>query len=255
MLPPTDTIREQLFQVGLSPSRNWLEECISALAPNSHVDSVFLQALYHDLRDVVREWDRPGASQPPSYYPILPPAPTEIRRVVTESMQSHYQYKGSVPATFRLLVQIEEHMDVCLSAQQRLEQGGPTDTNQQRQRCFKFLFSDGYPPMDHHGNPSLELLPFVGMEVSPIHSLPVNANAGIKVLLHGPIEFRHGIAMCHPGNTTVMGGHVDAWVDVQRGALEKAKRAAGVGIDPTIKALIWNNQIEHESEEAQGMNN
>jgi len=46
--------------------------------------------------------------------------------------------------------------------------------------------------------------------------------------------------MLHEGNTLVLGGSVDSLVDIQRKALVDARKEAGVGVDPTVRALIWN---------------
>jgi RecQ mediated genome instability protein len=60
------------------------------------------------------------------------------------------------------------------------------------------------------------------------------------LLLHGPIDIRLGVLMLNEGNTTVLGGSVQSMVDVQIKARAQAQRLAGVGVDPTVKALIWN---------------
>jgi len=46
--------------------------------------------------------------------------------------------------------------------------------------------------------------------------------------------------MLDPGNATVLGGCIPGLVRLQRKAMEMAAKLAGVGIDPTVRALIWN---------------
>ncbi|GAX13666.1 hypothetical protein FisN_14Lh318 [Fistulifera solaris] len=227
-------IRQQLLEVaGVSPSSHWLEDCRTALqvsGQGTNADSYLYQILYHDLRDVVRELD-----QQENYGP-LSEAAIALRQAQAQSMQASHQYKALLSSSFRLLVQLEEILDVSVNAQARYENGpassaSPTPVGNQQKRCLKMVYSDGY---DHN-----EIL--VAAETSPIPSLSVQSRAGCKVILSGPIQFRHGIALWNSTTTLVLGGEVEALVQVQKAAIEQAKRVAGVGIDPTIKALLWNN--------------
>jgi len=42
------------------------------------------------------------------------------------------------------------------------------------------------------------------------------------------------------GNCVVAGGEVESWKLIRMKAKERAQRERGLGVDPTIKALIWN---------------
>ena len=89
------------------------------------------------------------------------------------------------------------------------------------------------------------------METSPISNLSVNSKAGMKLLLRGAIPCRHGILMCNNDHVQVLGGSVVSLVEIQRKAMEQAKKVAGVGIDPTIKALIWHPEGANDGEEGE----
>ncbi|GAX23508.1 hypothetical protein FisN_14Hh318 [Fistulifera solaris] len=228
-------IRQQLLEfAGVSPSSHWLEDCRAALQVSGQeqiTDSYLHQILYHDLRDVVRELDEQENYGPLSEVAIA------LRQAQAQSMQASHQYKALLPSSFRLLVQLEEILDVSVNAQARYENGpasnaSPTPVGNQQKRCLKMVYSDGYD--------SNEIL--VATETSPIPSLSVQSRAGCKVILMGPIQLRHGMALWNSTTTLVLGGEVEALVQIQKAAIEQAKRVAGVGIDPTIKALIWNNQ-------------
>jgi hypothetical protein len=211
-----------------------MEDCRAALqvsGQGENADSYLHQILYHDLRDVVRELD-----QQENYGP-LSEAAIALRQAQAQSLQATNQYKALLPSSFRLLVQLEEILDVSVNAQARYENGpasnaSPTPVGNQQKRCLKMVYSDGY---DYN-----EIM--VATETSPIPSLSVQSRAGCKVILTGPIQLRHGMALWNSTTTLVLGGEVESLVQVQKAAIEQAKRVAGVGIDPTIKALIWNNQ-------------
>ena len=231
-------IRQQLLEVaGVSPSSHWFDDCRAALqlSGQGHSSDAFLQQiLYHDLRDVVREL---AESDHPEYYGSLSEGALDLRQAQAQSMLASNQYKAVLPSSFRLLVQLEEILDVSANAQARYEHGpasnaSPTSVGNQQKRCLKIVYSDGYD--------NDEIL--VATETSPIPSLSVQSRAGCKVILTGPIQVRHGMALWSHTTTFVLGGEVEALVQVQKAAIEHAKRVAGVGIDPTIKALIWNNQ-------------
>lgn len=231
-------IRQQLLEVaGVIPSSHWFEDCRAALqlSGQGHSSDAFLQQIiHHDLRDVVREL--PESDQQENYGP-LSEAAVALRQAQTQSMLASNQYKALLPSSFRLLVQLEEILDVSVNAQARYEHGpasnaSPTPVGNQHKRCLKIVYSDGYD--------SQEIL--VATETSPIPSLSVQSKAGCKVILTGPIQLRHGMALWDSNTTFVLGGEVESLVQVQKAAIEQAKRLAGVGIDPTIKALIWTNQ-------------
>ena len=232
------TVRQSLLETaGVQPSSHWLEDCQTALGASSEPDAILQQILHHDLRDVVRELNNEenGISE----------AAAALRRAQAQSLQPP-DCKAQLPDTFRLLVQVEEFVDVSVNAQVRLTHGPtsttePTAVGNQQKRCLKLLISDGYP---------FDTL-LVALEISPIPAISAHSHAGLKILLSGAIQIRHGVCMLHPGNTTVLGGQVPELVEIQRKALEQAKRVAGVGVDPTVKALIWNPD-QGLDEEGQG---
>ena len=171
----------------------------------------------------------------------------------------------ALPPDFCLLLQAEECTDVARNAEGRLGganaggNGGPPNQQQQQQwqgrgggggskRLLKILGSDGYyahglatPPApaaasNNDQQQQLQEHSIVLMETAPIPALSADAPSGIKLLLHStspehPITVRRGIVQIHPGNCTVLGGHVPHLVDVQRKAREMAQRRAGVGVD------------------------
>ena len=208
------------------------------------------QILHTDLRDVVRPISNDDGN--------AHLASRQLRTAITESiqLQQHVQNNSSsnntsarpttvvrLSESFRLLLQIEELLDVSLNAEARWADGpasthDPTPTGNQRLRCLKACCSDGYDGQ-----------PIIAMEIIPIPNLSVHSHAGIKVILHGPIDIRWGILSLHPGNATVLGGQVSELVELQHKAVQQAKRLAGVGMDPTIKALIGTAPEVDENEE------
>jgi len=56
----------------------------------------------------------------------------------------------------------------------------------------------------------------------------------------GSLVVRFGILQLNDGNSTILGGHVPHWQGLWKKAKEKIQREKGHGVDPTIKALIWN---------------
>jgi len=86
--------------------------------------------------------------------------------------------------------------------------------------------------------------PMIAMEVSPIRDLSTHSQAGIKILLRGPIDVRLGVLHLHEGNVIVLGGCVAELVEVQKQAHEQAKRTAGIGVDATVRALVSNHTTD-----------
>ena len=221
---------EQLQSIaGVAPSTEWLTACRSYLSSidNDTPDAVLHQILHSDLRDVIRS-SASSVSTTSSSSSIL------LRQALEKSLVS-LQRHSQLAADFRLLVQMEELLDVSLNAEHRLSLGpasshAPSAIGNQATRMLKIYLSDGHLPH----------VDLVAMELTPLQNLSVNSQAGIKLLLHGPIEIRLGILLLHEGNTTVLGGSVQHLVDIQIKAIAQAQRMAGVGIDPTVKALIWN---------------
>jgi hypothetical protein len=131
---------------------------------------------------------------------------------------------------------------------------------------------------------------FVLMEVTPIPNLSVNSRAGIKMILRGPLMIRRGMILLYGSssssssssssdaptshssnnnttiinattihsvqyslsNISVLGGHVSSLVKLQHAALQQAALVAGVGVDPTIRALIGNAEIVATEMEQEG---
>jgi hypothetical protein len=239
------SIRSKLVQTaGVMPSEDWLTACQTHLRLTNEetADAVLLQILHTDLRDVVR----PLAtnSTPTNLNPTSPPM--ILRNLLQQSMRGEAR-KETLPTNFRLLVQVEELLDVSLNAEARYNIGpasatAPTPGGNQRSRLLKLYLSDGHLPPIH----------LIGMETVPIPNLSVHSLAGIKVLIQGAIQIRHGLLQLNPQNTTVLGGSVTDLVVIQRKALDQAKRLAGVGVDPTVKALCWNADDALNPEEDEG---
>ena len=238
------SIRTKLEQTaGVIPSEDWLTACQAHLRLTNEetADAVLLQVLHADLRDVVRPLETNSATNLNSNSP-----PMLLRHLVQQSMSGETR-KATLPINFRLLVQVEELLDVSLNAEARYNIGpasatAPTPGGNQRSRLLKLYLSDGHLPPIH----------LIAMETAPIPNLSVHSLAGIKVLIQGAIQLRHGLLQLNPQNTTVLGGSITDLVAVQRKALEQAKRLAGVGVDPTVKALCWNADDALNPEEDEG---
>jgi hypothetical protein len=287
MTTDMNNVREKLDRIaGVQPSQHWLQDCWAELgmtgAANCTADAVLQQILHHDLRDVVREF-------PPSQSDVNHPS-FLLRRALQDSMSAQHNYKSELPASFRLLVQVEELLDVSKNAETRLSVGpaspnAPAPVGNQQARCLKLCLSDGYEPNNSNENnnnnengsgmtfrqqnPSSV---FMAMEVEPIPALSVNSKAGVKVVMRGPLQIRHGLLLWQPvyrppdnagangnGNNTantaaavqqitVLGGCVAELVQIQATALQQAKLVAGVGVDPTVRALIWNPETGETEE-------
>lgn len=275
-------VKEQLQKVaGVSPSMHWLEDCLSALRI-SNVETASAaaleQILHHDLRDVVRTFRNAAGgdnndealstfdddnNDSPQHDSVVAAAAVQLRRAVRES-QTGESRKAVLPETFRLLVQVEEFLDVSSNADTRMGASssssspagaGGTQNYNSNKRCFKFCFADGYcgegnSDFNENTAQQQQQQPLVAMEVSPIAAhLTVNTPAGLKVLLTGPMTIRHGMVGWHAGNAFVLGGCVETLVQVQQQALQLARNRAGHGVDPTVKALIWSNQHQLQDDE------
>jgi len=148
-----------------------------------------------------------------------------------------------------------------------------------RYRCFKIALSDGYysngksiPPSNDENDHEDENAVFVAMETSPLHNLSYSSPPGLKILIHGTsrsnscidsngsssgndsLVVRFGILQLNDGNSTIIGGHVPHWQGLWKKAKEKIQREKGHGVDPTIKALIWNPLTGDEEEVDEGEN-
>jgi hypothetical protein len=285
MATVNSSIREKIERIaGCHPSQHWLQDCETELratgAANCTADAVLQQILHHDLRDVVREF--PAVTVTENHPSFL------LRRAIRDSMSAQHNYKSQLPASFRLLVQVEELLDVSQNAETRLSVGpaspnAPAPVGNQQARCLKLCLSDGYGPYsnsnaedgmtfrpsDNDRNHQSSSSVFMAMEIEPIPMLSVNSKAGVKVLMRGPLQIRHGILLWQPvyrppdANTnnnnnaaaatavqqiTVLGGCVQELVEIQAAALIQAKLVAGVGVDPTVRALIWNPETGETQE-------
>ena len=161
--------------------------------------------------------------------------------------------KAVLPHGFLLMLQIEELLDVSKNAESRLSLGpasstSPAPVGNQSRRCLKLLLSDGYyengssqPANAANNNAgSISTNQFVAMETKPIPNLSAHSMPGIKVVLSGPIYIYMGVLMLDSSNTAVVGGFIPSLIQVQKKAISCAAKVAGVGIDPTYRALVWN---------------
>jgi len=230
-----DVASQLLEKVGVCPSSHWLEDCTISLGNDASTDAVLQQILHHDLRDVVREFND---ASPRNLQAVA------LHQALNQSLSSDNAV--DLPASFQLLMQVEEFVDVSVNAQLRLAHGptgrtAPTPVGNQRNRCLKMVVSDGY---DNE-------TPMLALEISPIETLSAQSYAGLKVMVRGPMQVRHGVMLWTPGNVSALGGHVEALVEIQQAAIKQAQRVAGIGVDATVRALI-GNQGDLENQEPTG---
>ena len=130
---------------------------------------------------------------------------------------------------------VSDTSSISLSKERKSSsRSAPTAIGNQRKRCLKLVYSDGYfsngsdfrDPLS--GDVSSEVL--VAVETQPIPQLSVHSQPGIKVIVSGAIDVRFGVLMLDPGNTTVVGGFVPSLIPVQKKAFDMAARLAGVGV-------------------------
>ena len=247
-------LREQLEQtLGLLISNDWYDDCYAALQQQQQqhepqrsvtMDLIFEQLLYHDLRNVVR-----GSNHLHDEQRLSTPAQL-LRNAIADSLPhpSNETTTGggsnkiTLPSNFRCSLQIEEICDVSKNSESRLTT--PTATVSSISSCHKMCLIDGYFPGSA----------LVAMEVASITAAGPDTSytattvaapkllPGTKLMIFGPVVVRHGIMGLHSGNCIVLGGFVERLIQIQNQALEKAKQLSGHGIDPTIRALIWNNK-------------
>eukprot|EP00980_Cylindrotheca_fusiformis_P019146 scaffold6486_cov96-Cylindrotheca_fusiformis.AAC.10 len=211
--------------VGIHVSSEWLEACISFLQREHQQQSItadqcMFQVLHSDLRDVVDQQQR-----------------TSLQALIQQS-KAEQQPRQETPSDFQLLVQLEEAYDVTLGREQRFN---PQHSNKTAYRCLKLCLSSGYVCNSSS--------PIVAQEVQRIPHLQSNSLAGLKILLRGKIVIRRGILQLHGGNAHVLGGNVPELVRLQQQAIEKAQKEAGVGIDPTLRALIQDDNDNNDGDE------
>ena len=181
--------------------------------------------------------------------------------------------KVCLPENFKLMIQLEEVVDATMNSEQQLASMGGNHHNiatsnngnnnsygqgnrSEKWRCLKMVVSDGYFPNGRaapSANEENDVLIYA-METSPITNLSTASVPGTKILLHGAIQIRHGLLQLSDENAFVIGGQVPSWRDIWTKAREKAQREKGLGVDPTIKALIWNPLMgdEEEADEGEG---
>jgi hypothetical protein len=220
--------------LGIYVASEWLEDCISFLQqehPQKSItaDRCMLQVLHTDIRDIVEhqmDW--------------LPTALVELHDLVELSQMPGPRHGPSfeTPSNFQLLVQLEETYDVSLNQEQRFN---PQFYNK-ADRCLKMCLSAG------NDNYSKSI---VAQEVFKIPHLQTNSLAGLKLCIKGKITIQRGVLQLHGDNATVLGGSVPELVRLQQQAIEKAKRQAGVGVDPTLRALVNRQEDEEEDEQPQ----
>ena len=230
-------------KVGVTPTTDWLHACLEHLQLTNYQDdddqmedAVLQQLLYTDLRDVVRPLvaSNDNDKDNKSLSSLSSAAASLLRKSLKESCTNDAR-KVVLDDSFALLVQIEELLDVSQNAESRLAVGpvsphNPTPVGNQSKRCLKLYLSDGHVHERH----------LVATESSPISPLSVHSRAGIKVRLRGPLTIRSGVLLLDPANTTVLGGCVPALQQVQQRSIQQAQRLAGIGMDPTVRALVWN---------------
>jgi hypothetical protein len=273
-------------QAGIRLSSCWLEQCLLHICSGSNriddvEEEIWNQILHADLRDVVREppcHSSEGNNDDNSAGAAEKTAAGQLRHAIhqssinsTATSNGKFQSsKVSLPSNFRLLVQIEEIVDVTMSGEQLLAAMGDnsvTETNtynnsrQQQQRnngntshnlkyrCLKMVVSDGCHSnggslaetnlLADDGKENHDQIMFA-RETSPILNLSLSSPPGVKLVLQGPLDVRCGILELNDGNCLVAGGEIDSWKLIRSKAKEKAQRERGLGVDPTIKALIWN---------------
>lgn len=235
---------EELHRVaGVRPSSHWISSygvCVLS------ADMVLQQILYHDLRDVVRETNPASTSAAMSSTSSAQLWREAVNSQLPEAATlENAPFKATLPDSFRLMVQLEEALDVTRNMETRYESGGSPQN-----RCFKMCLTDGYfdngTPFPTANVNNSASRPMLALEVSLIPSIPHNVKAGAKLLLQGPIDVRWGTMMLHEGNALYLGGEVPRLIEKQKRAVEQVKKLAGVGVDPTIRALIWNPETGDE---------
>lgn len=213
----THQIQQQLREIGLEASHEWLQQKNS----NGCLDEAsWLHCVWHtNLRAMVHR-SAPSA------------AAVALRRAVLQSKQQQQKFVVKEP-DFRLLVQLEDCVNMAVDREGRLAQN-----KRSNQRCLKLTLTDGY---HHHDNDNHSY--YTAMEVATLPDeglIPFQPGSKLLLLCHA-LEIRHGMLLLHPGNTIVLGGRVEYMVELYQKQLLKDQTSAGVGMDPTIKALIWNN--------------
>jgi hypothetical protein len=254
-----------------------------------HVDAVFAQILHHDVRSVV-DRTRPSRAAQKLRDEInrslaaRPSAAAQGRggQHVGASAEAGRPFgmeaEGDQRTSCRLLVQLEEVVDVALSNEARMQRDmrrGPASntnssalTSSSGSRCLKLQLADGYQhalqPRHNPTNTQARLLTssaIVAMEMSPIPNLTDQTMAGTKLLLtlgdgeevlttscsassEPVLRISHGVLLLTPHNCLVVGGHVPELAAEQARQRKAVQDQSGASIaDPTIRALVSHNYM------------
>jgi len=226
-------------KAGVKVSKSWLSACQSFirsknLDPNNE-DSILYEILHCDLRQVITDTNHDGNIQPQHQ---SSPAMETLQRAITASLDGNCQ--SDIPSNssiFRLMLQVEEILDVSKNAEARYSYGpakpsSPSPIGPQKGRCLKLLLSDG------RLKSSTSAPPMIGVEVKPIADISTHSNAGLKILIKAPLTIRYGVLMLHEGNTIVLGGNVPTLMEIQKKAVQLAEKNSVINADPTIRALV-----------------
>lgn len=278
-------------QAGISPSDQWLRQCLHHLDTNhggggaATEENIWQQILHCDLRDVVRSSSNDGSSSnngsdDNSDNGSGDLCGEEAARILREAIETSKRsngngnsnstaggyrsiHKATLPANFKLLVQMEEAVDGTMNSEQSL--GGSATSNNSniggnggfngggtrnpKYRSLKIAFSDGYCANGTSSNHNEACSTMQAMETHPLSTLSPHSPPGTKLLLHGPITVRFGILQLNDANAIVLGGSVAEWTNVAEKVKERVRRERGVGVDPTLRALIWNPLMGDEEGE------
>ena len=252
----------------VTPSRHYLDQCLAHVRQRggngaNEVDQIWHHILYSDLRDVVRSPSQDDSGEC-SMAMIL-------RKSIHESQQQPEQPK-TLPSNFSLLVQLEECIDWTQNSEQRLASmsGGSVrgdnsghssgrfgqHQRNSRQRMLKLVLSDGYYPNGTSSGAVASNTPNISvlqaMETSILTSITHTSPPGLKLYLRGPIPIRRGLLQLSDEYVAVLGGQVPQWQEIRDTAQRKAEKERGLGVDPTIKALCWNNNDDSDEELDEG---
>lgn len=271
--PPARFAAQLAQEAGVVPGPGWLQEAwsqayavtsstgeqgstrasASEAAARSLEEAVFAQLLHHDLRCVV---DRSNPSE----------ASLTLRRALESSATTTTTTPAPAPsnnnsaARIRLMVQVEDATNVAQGLEARLGRSGEGSSaallSSSSSSCWKLQLIDGYSPAPGpvsanattgSNPPSLDFM--VAMVVTPISNLTHRGQgmviAGTKLLLELDLS-RHvqrKVLLLTPDNCLVLGGQVATLVHAQQQHRQHAQQQAGVGVDPTVRALLSHNMI------------
>jgi hypothetical protein len=253
----------------ITPSPAWLTACQSHLRGNATDESIWNQILHSDLRDVVDGFAEQGNHS--SNHGAA--TASRLRACIAQSTQDG---KSSVELTH--MVQIEEVVDVSLNSEGMLgsvdppqnnggstantnnnssrvnanNQRGQNNNNRSKSRMLKLVVSDGYNPTNNSSSNGTSNTnnnsTMLAMETSSIPSLSPQTPPGTKLLLFSTLIIRHGILQLNCKNCLVLGGRISSWEVLANEKREKLKRMKGMGVDATVRALVWSNDENLDGE-------